>query len=363
MTSRSDDDSLPQDPRFDRAWRAASAEEPPAALDDALRAAARRAVGAQPRRVAPEVKAATRPERWWFPLAAAATIGAIAFGLLQIVGQDRLAGETAPTGVVSDVAAPASAPAPGAESRTPAPAAIAPPPQPIAASPPDTAGTGTAAAAPPRERAAEASTPGPASRSGTSRPVPASTAVPPPPQPATDETTAAAREAASAAAASPATVAPPPAPAPAPVAAFVRAPQPFPAAKTRDELHDAVPAPLPAPAPPAPARALLAQPAGSATGSAAAPPAASAASPSAPRSVERAVASTKRADAVAGAPPRDSALASPLPVAEWIALIRRLRDEGRLDEARREIVAFRKAHADHAQLLPPDLRDWAVDPR
>jgi hypothetical protein len=32
------------DDKLDAAWRAASREEPPAALDDALRAAARRAV-------------------------------------------------------------------------------------------------------------------------------------------------------------------------------------------------------------------------------------------------------------------------------------------------------------------------------
>ena len=48
----------------------------------------------------------------------------------------------------------------------------------------------------------------------------------------------------------------------------------------------------------------------------------------------------------------------PLPVAEWIALIRRLRAEGKADEAARELTAFRAAHADHEKLLPPDLRDW-----
>ena len=49
---------------------------------------------------------------------------------------------------------------------------------------------------------------------------------------------------------------------------------------------------------------------------------------------------------------------TPLPVPEWIALIQRLRAEGKEAEAAREIAAFRAAHADHEKLLPPDLRDW-----
>ena len=49
---------------------------------------------------------------------------------------------------------------------------------------------------------------------------------------------------------------------------------------------------------------------------------------------------------------------APLPVADWIALIRRLRDEGNIAEAARELAAFRTTHADHEKLLPPDLRDW-----
>ena len=49
---------------------------------------------------------------------------------------------------------------------------------------------------------------------------------------------------------------------------------------------------------------------------------------------------------------------APLPVAEWIALIRRLRAEGNAADAARELAAFRAAHIDHERLLPPDLRDW-----
>ena len=47
-----------------------------------------------------------------------------------------------------------------------------------------------------------------------------------------------------------------------------------------------------------------------------------------------------------------------LPVPDWIALIRKLRDEGRTDEAAKELAAFRTAYADHERILPPDLRDW-----
>ncbi len=47
-----------------------------------------------------------------------------------------------------------------------------------------------------------------------------------------------------------------------------------------------------------------------------------------------------------------------LPATDWIALIRRLRDEGKIEEAAQELAAFRVAYADHEQRLPPDLRDW-----
>ena len=47
-----------------------------------------------------------------------------------------------------------------------------------------------------------------------------------------------------------------------------------------------------------------------------------------------------------------------LPVPEWIALIRRLRSEGKVVEAAKELAAFRAAHVDHEKLLPRDLTDW-----
>ncbi|MEO8487517.1 MAG: hypothetical protein ABI585_14385 [Betaproteobacteria bacterium] len=76
-----------RDDAVDRAWNEQMRETPPAALDDAIRAAARRAVGAKPRET-PHVAEAREPWRWWMPLAAAATIGAVAIGVLQNMPQD-----------------------------------------------------------------------------------------------------------------------------------------------------------------------------------------------------------------------------------------------------------------------------------
>ena len=67
-TPKPDDPGAPRDPRLDAAWRAASHEEPPVALDAAILAAARREVGARPQslgaraamRAAPAVVAARR---------------------------------------------------------------------------------------------------------------------------------------------------------------------------------------------------------------------------------------------------------------------------------------------------------------
>jgi hypothetical protein len=124
---RPDRDDL-RDDVVDRAWGELMRETPSAALDDAIRAAARRAVGAKPR-AEPRVAEAREPWRWWMPLAAAATIGAIAIGVLQNLPQDA----SEPT-VVSDAATarrapslPAS-PAPGSppSSETPAKAMAAP---------------------------------------------------------------------------------------------------------------------------------------------------------------------------------------------------------------------------------------------
>jgi hypothetical protein len=70
------------DPELDATWRAVSREQPPAALDDAIRAAARQEVGAKPGGFA----AATR----WWPLAAAATVAAIAVGIVQMTPPEQV---------------------------------------------------------------------------------------------------------------------------------------------------------------------------------------------------------------------------------------------------------------------------------
>ncbi len=106
------DDDLPRDPAFDDAWRALSREEPSAALDAAVRAAARREVGA-----GPQVGAAhgdvrprrSKPMNWWRPLAVAATLGALAVGLLQLVTPERIGAPGRDGSVVSDMPATSAA--------------------------------------------------------------------------------------------------------------------------------------------------------------------------------------------------------------------------------------------------------------
>ncbi len=125
-------ESPERDSALERAWRAHSREAPPAALDRAILAAAHRAAGSGPAEVAP-AREANRPQRWWMPLAAAATIGAVAVGLLQMSPQD--ASIVAPTERIAAVApqrelakaAPAAASAPA-----PAPAQAAAPARPAA---------------------------------------------------------------------------------------------------------------------------------------------------------------------------------------------------------------------------------------
>lgn len=76
------------DPELEATWRAASREQPPAALDDAIRAAARREVGAKPG----GLRAAPR----WLPFAAAATVAAIAVGIVQMTPPEQVTPTTIP---------------------------------------------------------------------------------------------------------------------------------------------------------------------------------------------------------------------------------------------------------------------------
>ena len=96
-----DPDNPERDPALDAAWREHSTEMPPSRLDAAILAAAHRAAGSAPQPVIAQetgtrpaevgvrTRAATGPQRWWMPLAAAATIGVVALGILQTMPQQE----------------------------------------------------------------------------------------------------------------------------------------------------------------------------------------------------------------------------------------------------------------------------------
>ncbi len=105
------------DPAIDALLRAYSAETPSAELDATILAAAHRAVRSAPREAENSAEA-TRPWRWWMPLAAAATIGAITIGVLQLAPKEpettsAIVSDTPPT--IAVPAQPAPPPAASAE--------------------------------------------------------------------------------------------------------------------------------------------------------------------------------------------------------------------------------------------------------
>jgi len=325
------------DPRVDAAWRALSDEAPPEALDAAIMAAARREAGAGPQKTAMPEAVADR-QRWW-PFAAAATVAAIAVGVLQLATPDQVGAPAPDKAIVTDLPAPAARPSPEvaaplsppeetkpgagdplrseqAPVRVDSPRRQAPAPEPREPAKRELAAGGATAMAEPFPAAPPqpAVTAAPAGRIGNAAPV------------ASAESSAAQKEA-------------PQPPARAGSATAEQAP-PMRADVAPARIL-AAPAPAPAPAQPM-ASQLSAQ---RAQENAAGQPV-----PLAKMAAERA------ADARAGeARAKDRA---PLPIAEWIALIRRLRDEGKSADAAKELAAFRVAHADHDKLLPPDLRNW-----
>jgi len=111
-------DAPERDPALERAWRAHSRETPPAELDRAILAAAHRAVGSGPQDASKVTTQSsyesTRPQRWWMPLAAAATIGVVAISVLQLTSPDQSL--VAPNERVAAVAQR------GVEEKVPAPA-------------------------------------------------------------------------------------------------------------------------------------------------------------------------------------------------------------------------------------------------
>jgi hypothetical protein len=350
------------DEHIDALWAATRADGPSPDIDAALRAAARREIGAGPQPSRPPVAEATRWERWWWPLAAAATIGAVAIGLLQLTPNER-----SEPAVVSDMPAQtarkAEASAPrspiasgGAETRVDAaPLPVAPS---VAEKKRDGAreseqaerAPGPSPSAKPPERRREIDRAlNPAERAQdelATRPLPV-------PSSSGNALTAPAASSnvptAPAAAEAPATAATPAAP-PAPV--------PSPA----DTAKDSSGAP----------RATSAVAAGSIVGATAQPnkaammqqQAAASRATSAPGSPAAGPAGTP-APLAKVAPAQSStepAKAAVRPAAEWIALIRRLRDENKPSEAAKELTAFRATYPDADRLLPQDLRNWHPPP-
>jgi hypothetical protein len=304
-----------RDPALDAAWRAQSTELPPPSVDAAILAAAHREVASRPRAARDDdtLAEAREPSRWWWGLAAAATIGAIAFGVVLL----------APFGTGHDPMRATDMPS---AERTTRPAGL---PAPVIAE--ETARTNAPAAS--------------TAPDGLAR---------------TDVT---AREQAQA----------PPAPAPAPAAKAKPAPAPPPlGTRQRTEAPPLASAERDAPAPPqtprpfpmAAAPVPATPPAGSsATKQESLTPAAPASAPVTERAAELMVkrvspaADAAPATAGASAEGRVAALRTP---ESYVLRIRELHEAGRLDEAARELVAFRNAYPDADAKLPSALRAWAA---
>jgi hypothetical protein len=352
------------DPELDATWRAASREQPPAALDDAIRAAARREVRGKPGafRAAP---------RWW-PLAAAATVAAIAVGVVQMTPPEQVAPESIPA---------ASEP----KQRDVKPNAD----KPIANEPQRAQREGPGAAAPPEAQrdiskpAAKEQRRGAAdendrgvlvrNRSDSFAAAPseqlqekkalASRQAPPQRMEEASERDQALKQKTELAAAS-AAGHPNPAVSTSPASSVARNElQPFPAAPVPAEpgVSNVAPpmaaagpaaAPAPAPAPAIAARKLAAQ--SSATGALSGSSAGNAETAPAQDAAALKKRSAGMADKATLERRKDLA---PLAPDEWIKRIRRLIAEGKNEEAARELVAFRREYKDRSDsLLPSDLR-------
>jgi Meckel syndrome type 1 protein len=371
-----------RDPQLEKLYREHSREEPPPALDAAILAAAHRAVDSGPRKAGAQ---ATRPQRWWMPLAAAAAIGVIAIGVVQ-----QMPKETA-IDVTSDAAAPHPNPLPASGEResssapssamrapsTPAPATANQPSQTPDVQAPPAAPPAAPPSAPPASTQAFA--PAPPARPAPA-PITPSAPVEQRPQapaamerstPASDARALAKKQSETAAAPPPA----PPAPAAKPAMPAPRAeaparenklaePVPFPAApapvgKTEPASADAAKRDAPAQTPMS-ERRKDAGPRDQASSAGAAmaprPPApAPAAAPAPAPALSRAQGdSVGRLAQSQGFEQEMQALARD-PDA-WIARIRKLRDEGNIAQAQRELKEFRALVADAERKLPADLK-------
>jgi len=304
-----------RDPALDAAWRAQSTELPPPSVDAAILAAAHREVASRPRAAGDDdtLAEAREPSRWWWGLAAAATIGAIAFGVVQL----------APVGTHDPTRATDM---PSAE-RTARPADV--PAAPVT----------TEETAPTKPQNAAAASAGIARTEAPAR-----------------EQAQLARAPESVPAAKVGPASPPP-----PAGTRQRAEAPALASAERDASPTPqTPQPFPMVAAPVPATPPASSPTGKQEDVA---PAAVASAPVTERAAElmakRASPAADSALAAAGvsAEGRVAALRTP---ESFVLRIRELHEAGRLDEAARELVAFRKAYPDADAKLPPALRAWAT---
>ena len=312
---------------------------------------------------------------WWRPLAVAATLGAIAVGLVQLVTPDRIGAPGHDGAIVSDMPAAGDVRQPLEKKKADASAAneVTAPADKVRAVPAPSAPAGDSAdsketlkqsaqTAAPAAKPASAERQAPtavhrdimAERRREAERANAPASPPPSIQAQSAEPDGAAMS----------NIAP------------MRAAEPFPAAGgKRETAKDALsahppappsaaggiaaPASEPAPAPPAaPLAKLQAAPAPAALDRAVRPSASAeestaqgAASPPRAKVGEQAGAATGRADT-------RYADHGVLSVPDWIALIRRLIAERNFAAAEKELAAFRAAHADADRVLPPDLRDW-----
>jgi H+/Na+-translocating ferredoxin:NAD+ oxidoreductase subunit C len=347
------------DREIDAAWRAASREEPPAALDAAIRAEARRAVGA-----APEDVRRRRRRQLRYPFAAAATVALLAFGISQMVPphQDAMI-------VADQTAAPRpaplsrSAPAPRAPMNAAAPVP-APEPSVNAAAPvpqPSTNAIAPRDQAPERVRETERSVSRPATKEATREEQPSAAA------PSGQDAGIAGKLAASPAAPEPSTSPAPRAQSGAPVSrqesaapssSAANAPtasQPFPAGaggEVPKALAEKLPAPASAPAMGARRdRASVDALAQAQKPQQPAPPAVAATLEKRSASSPQALAQSSSLD---DAKAKQAGAGS---VEAWIARIRALKANGEAAAAARELAAFRDTYGDRADaLLPRDLR-------
>jgi hypothetical protein len=287
-----------RDPNLDRAYRETPRDEPPAALDERIRAAARRAVSTKPQSLEREAADRARrswTSRWRVPLSVAATL--VIAATLTVMVQEE---ERRPRDDAGRPAAPAAV-VPAQEAERPAPPA---------SSTPDVARSAPAPAAPrstePDTAAGARASGAPAPLKAASQPRPAAPAEPLPEHQKLEERVRELQRQESSAATPPQRVVPsasPAAPAPAP-------------------LSGASPAPKPA----------LQAPAGAATDS------------------------LRRDRTLGDRPERASREASANAIRSpeaWVELVRGLRAQGREAEATAELAELRRAYPDFR--LPPDL--------